>query len=227
MTEEFIGGDSSDPLDPSTAAPPTAAGSAFTLEAGNLVLTTDTARVGEATLAAAGAGDPQQLRAVAHGAGWSVTPSTCMVSAAAGCTFRVRFDPPGSGGYSGSLTVSGQAGTQQVTLFGWQAPPRVSAAAMSHSVRAGHRARVVATVSSYHSGAGLADQIAVLQRKQSGVAGWYNVRQSHTHRGGHAGFGFAAHRSAAYRVAVVRHGRVEAVSHQVRIRVVKSVAARR
>jgi hypothetical protein len=219
ITEEFIGGDTTDRVDVAPNWADISGTSWWRLNTQRLIIVTDTGRSATGSVVASGSGGPQHLTATAGGTGWSVSPSTCDLPSGGQCSFTVRFNPPSSGTSTGWLKLSGPTGTKQVTLTGWQPPPRLSAATSTHRVRRDHRARITGVLASYQHVA-LAHRRVMLQRRHRAGGHWHEVITRRSRANGVVHFVVRPHRVASYRlVAIARNGKLESTSRAMRIRV--------
>lgn len=222
MTEEFIGGDSTDKADVSPTWATISGTAPPTLSTSSVTVHTDTATPGSTTVrVTAGTANSSVSATVTGGDGsWSVSPSSCTFAAAGDrCDLTVSFDPPSSGTHDATLAVTWDSTSQSVSLAGRQSAPRLAISASRRHVTRAHRVTVTGTVLAGRAGTPLAHQKLVLQRRR-GHHKWSRVDHRRSDADGAVSSRVRPHRSARYRwKALGADGSGEGHSHHVRIRV--------
>jgi hypothetical protein len=220
MTEEFLGGDSTDAVN----VPPTWATVAATmpvgLSASAVNVDADTAKTAHATvIVRAYTAGPLAASITTGRTSWTVRPAHCSPVAGHTCTLHLRFDPGSSGRHAGQLTVSGPNRDRTVKLVGTEAAPRLAPSVSRARVARGRPVTLTVTARSGLARAPLAHLAVQLQRKVG--RHWRGVGGArHTSAHGRARFAIHPRASATYRVeAFGRDGTVEGVSPRQRVTV--------
>ncbi|MGN6474786.1 MAG: hypothetical protein ACTHK4_14210 [Mycobacteriales bacterium] len=223
VTEELVGGDSTDAVDQS----PTWAQIAGTLTYGvtpqNVTLTADPGTSVTATVTATSGGDPDDLiMGFESGAPtWRVSPSGCHLPAGGSCQFTVTFAPPSAGRFPGVLTVSDGTTVKTVALSGTGIAAQVAIAVSRTQVVRSHSLTVHGLVTADPTHSALPGRKVTLQRKRAGVP-WASIGAAITGGRGTVTYRLHPSQTARYRLEVIGSGGVvQAKSAAVKVRVTR------
>ncbi|HVV76110.1 MAG TPA: hypothetical protein VHC43_08755 [Mycobacteriales bacterium] len=223
ITEEVVGGDSSDPIDEA----PTWATISGTLDYGvsptNVSLSTDVGTSKTATVTATSAGGSGQLAAGFESGAprWSVSPAECDLADNASCTFVVTFSPTSVGRVPGVLTISNGTNVKTVALSGTGFKPQVSLAVTTGSIPKGHALTIHGVVTANPTNDLLAHRKVELQRKLAGGS-WTNLGSDTTSGRGKVAYHLHPKHTAKYRLEVIgSDGKVQAKSSAAKVRVTR------
>jgi hypothetical protein len=221
ITEEIVGGDSTDPIDQTPTWAQISASLTYEVTPENVTLTTDAGTSRHVTVTATSGGHPFTLT-VGFESGaptWSVTPSGCQLPAGGSCQFTVTFSPGSAAHYPGVLTVSDGTDAKTVALSGTGITPRVALGVTTSSVRQGHALTIHGLVTASPGGYALAGRHVVLQSKVTG-ASWQTIGSATSGGQGKVTYRLHPTRTAKYRLEVIGSGgAVQATSTAVKIRV--------
>jgi hypothetical protein len=217
LTEELIGGDSTDTVDQSPTWDQIAATQTFGLDPLSLTFDVGEGQSASAQVTATSAEVGNLTPGITFGgAPWSVSPSGCAVTVHSACTFTVRFDPPQPGHYSGILTISDGANGKTVALVGDVEPPQVSISIT------GRRALTVhGHVETGGSQTPVSGMRVILQKRTGAGSPWRTIGAATSGRFGNVTFHPPTPtRTSSYRLeALSATGAVEARSPAVRVTV--------
>jgi hypothetical protein len=219
--EEFISGDHKD-----SALSPTWSTIQKLFPVGlsttSITLATATAQSVPVTAWASGV-DMNVTAAVTAGAGaWSVSPTSCPLSAGSECTLNVQWDPQAGSATSGIVTVTGPNGARYITLA---APGSVRSAALSASatkriVVGGASTVVTGSLTDLVTDVPLAGHEIAVERRRAGQSSWTIYRTVDTSPSGAVGVTVRPVVNTSYRLVAAAGDDYAAVtSDSVRVKV--------